>query len=66
MCRNDYMIEIKALDQSVICSNTSSINHGPWSKKMWQKNIYLSGTEESSPVELLIGADVAANIYTGR
>lgn len=54
------------LDQSLICSNISSLHTGPWLEELKALNIEISDVDDLSPTELLIGASVARKLYTGR
>ncbi|GBN79577.1 hypothetical protein AVEN_74291-1 [Araneus ventricosus] len=58
------MKQFEVLDKSVICDCVDPLPKGPWMKELMVKNIVITDTEES--VSLLIGADIAATILTGR
>lgn len=63
----NYTCKLDALDHDVICNDISSIKNGSWIHELKNKNIFLTDTEENTgPIEILLGADVAGKIITGR
>lgn len=63
---NSYACTFEALDQDVICNAVSPIFNGIWLEEVGRLGIMLSDTLTQSPIEVLIGADVAGKLYTGR
>ncbi|KAF2900797.1 hypothetical protein ILUMI_05397 [Ignelater luminosus] len=64
--KDDYYCNVKVLDQPSICNAVSHIFYGPWINELEEVGIRLSDTSGSDPIELLIGADFAGKLYTGR
>ncbi|KAF2879705.1 hypothetical protein ILUMI_26468 [Ignelater luminosus] len=64
--KDDYYCNVKVLDQPSICNAVSHIFYGPWINELEEVGIRLSDTSGSVPIELLIGADFAGKLYTGR
>ncbi|KAF2888965.1 hypothetical protein ILUMI_17207, partial [Ignelater luminosus] len=64
--KDDYYCNVKVLDQPSICNTVSHIFYGPWINELEEVGIRLSDTSGSDPIELLIGADFAGKLYTGR
>ncbi|KAF2881706.1 hypothetical protein ILUMI_24465 [Ignelater luminosus] len=56
----------QVLDQPSICNAVSHIFYGPWINELEEVGIRLSDTSGSDPIELLIDADFAGKLYTGR
>ncbi|XP_050505190.1 uncharacterized protein LOC126883584 [Diabrotica virgifera virgifera] len=63
---NNYSCTFEALDQPVICSDISSVFNGPWMEELKRLNIEITDSGDTSPIEVLIGADIAGKLYTGR
>lgn len=61
-----YFCPFKALDETMIFNGISAVPDGPWIDELKTLNIGLSDTADDHPIELLIGADVAGKLYTGR
>lgn len=53
-------------DQVLICNNIPSVFAGPWIEELKKLNIFILDMDFSSPIEILIGADVAGKLYTRR
>ena len=62
---NSYACNFEALDQPIICKNISCIKEGPWLPEIQQLGIQITDKIEG-PIEVLIGADVAGKLLTGR
>lgn len=62
---NSYACNLEALDQPVICKNISCVKEGSWISEIQQLGVKITDKTEG-PIEVLIGADVAGKIYTGR
>lgn len=62
----NYSCSFEALDQPVICSPVACVCDGPWSEELRLLDIQISDSVTSSPIELLIGSDIAGKLYTGR
>lgn len=62
----NYSCSFEALDQEVICTAVSPIFNGIWSREIGRLGITLSDTSNETPIEVLIGSDVAGRLYTGR
>ncbi|KAJ8977557.1 hypothetical protein NQ317_019132 [Molorchus minor] len=63
---DNYACSFEALDQEVICTAVSPVFDGIWSREIGQLGISLSDTSNETPIEVLIGSDVAGRLYTGR
>ncbi|XP_050503531.1 uncharacterized protein LOC126882602 [Diabrotica virgifera virgifera] len=63
---NNYSCTFEALDQPVICSDISSVFNGPWMEELKRLNIEITDSGDTSPIEILIGVDIAGKLYTGR
>ncbi|XP_060525268.1 uncharacterized protein LOC132701403 [Cylas formicarius] len=63
---DNYNCTFEALDQDIICTAVSPVFKGTWSREIKHRGIKLSDTSDESPIEVLIGADVAGRLYTGR
>ncbi|KAJ8914063.1 hypothetical protein NQ315_017584 [Exocentrus adspersus] len=61
-----YNCSVEALDQPLICSPIPQITDGPWLKELEAMNIQLTDVVDSGPIEILFGADVIGELYTGR
>ncbi|GFX71655.1 integrase catalytic domain-containing protein [Trichonephila clavipes] len=54
-------------DHDVICNDISSAKNGSWIHELKTKNIFLTDIQENTgPIEVLLGADVAGKLITGR
>lgn len=63
----EYQCNFEALDQAIICDGIPSVEDGPWLTELSESNISLSDVEgRDRPVDLLIGADVAGKLMTGK
>ena len=62
--RKIYTFE--ALDQLTICSDVAPVFHGPWTDDMNSLNLEISDDKNPGPIEILFGADVAGDLYTGE
>ncbi|KAJ8914911.1 hypothetical protein NQ315_016065 [Exocentrus adspersus] len=60
-----YACKFDALDQAVICNSVLCIGDGPWTKELAELNIDLSDTQ-AGPIEILLGSDIAGNLFTGK
>lgn len=75
---NKYCVDIENLEgtflcnlvlfgQTQICSQISSLPSGPWLNELKQHSIELSDVQHPrTTIDILIGADVAAKLWTGR
>jgi len=61
--QNNFNFEV--LDQPYICDEVSPVFYGPWMQELHNLNVDLSDLK-SGPIEILLGADVAHLLYTGR
>ena len=66
LSQNDYTCKIEVLDQPQICSDISPVVNGLWFNELLSLGIQLNYCVNSGSSELLIGADVAGKLYTGR
>ncbi|KAG5869803.1 hypothetical protein JTB14_037538 [Gonioctena quinquepunctata] len=66
LTQDDYSCTLEALDQPKICNEIPSIFYGAWMEELKTLHIDLHDTLGSDPIEILIGADVAGKLYTGR
>ncbi|GFX95794.1 CCHC-type domain-containing protein [Trichonephila clavipes] len=63
----NYICKLDALDHDVICNDISSAKNGSWIHELKTKNIFLTDIQENTgPIEVLLGADVAGKLITGR
>lgn len=63
----NYTCNLDALDQDVICNDIPSVKNGSWIKELKSKKISLNDVkEDGGPIEILLGADVAGKLLTGR
>ncbi|GFW39436.1 uncharacterized protein LOC103521977 [Trichonephila clavipes] len=54
-------------NHDVICNDISSAKNGSWIHELKTKNIFLTDIQENTgPIEVLLGADVAGKLITGR
>ncbi|GBM23890.1 hypothetical protein AVEN_208519-1 [Araneus ventricosus] len=64
--RDILKLVLDALDQEVICNDISSIRNGSWIHELKYKGIYLTDIHNNSvPIEVQLGADVAGKLFTG-
>jgi len=62
-----YKCDFVALQQDTICQDVPNISTGLWTEVLKEKNVHLSDTGESrESISLLIGADVAGKLFTGK
>ena len=55
------------MDQSVICGEIQPIGSGPWIDELRKRNIKLTDVGQTvETIEVLLGADVAGRLLTGR
>lgn len=66
MSYGNFCYTCEVLDQTAICSDISPIFHGPWTQELDSLDIKLSDVHDGAPIELLIGADIAGKLYTGK
>ncbi|KAJ8918883.1 hypothetical protein NQ315_011175, partial [Exocentrus adspersus] len=66
MNQGNYSCIFEALDQPFICRDLCHMVQGSWQQELKNMNIGISDTKGSGPIELLLGADVAGRLYTGR
>ncbi|GIY83881.1 hypothetical protein CDAR_224041 [Caerostris darwini] len=69
--QKDYHCSFEAYDQETICIDIPTAISGPWTKEIEKKGIFLSDKEaclddSASSVHLLIGADIASKLFTGK
>ncbi|GBL54168.1 hypothetical protein AVEN_92-1, partial [Araneus ventricosus] len=75
---NVYKIELGSLDgnfncnfdvvdQDIICNDVPSVSYGPWIDELKSMNIQMFDIEDNlGPIDVLIGADVAGRLFTGK
>ncbi|GFX41881.1 uncharacterized protein TNCV_389941 [Trichonephila clavipes] len=62
----NYICKLDALDHDVICNDISGAKNGSWIHELKTKNIFLTDIQENTgPIEVLLGADVAGKLITG-
>jgi hypothetical protein len=62
-----FSCNFDSLDQPVICGEIQPIGSGPWLVELKKKNIKLTDVGQTvEPIEVLLGADVAGRLLTGR
>ena len=66
--KGDYACNFQVMDQEKICSEIPIVKKAPWFSELKDENISLTDvvSGESDSINLLIGADVAAKLMTGR
>ncbi|GFU68554.1 rho guanine nucleotide exchange factor 17 [Trichonephila clavipes] len=63
----NYICKLDALDHDVICNDISNAKNGSCIHELKTKNIFLTDIQENTgPIEVLLGADVASKLITGR
>lgn len=63
----NHSFNIEALGQDVICGILPTVPSGPWVKHMIKVGIPVDNVlNDTGTIELLIGADFAASLFTGR
>ncbi|XP_045483297.1 uncharacterized protein LOC123688706 [Harmonia axyridis] len=62
---DDYACNFEALDQTVICNNVTSVRQGPWMDELCTLGIEISDKKDGL-VDILIGADFAGKLLTGK
>jgi len=56
-----------AISQNIICQNVPSVSKGPWLQELRRESIRLTDVNHANePVVLLIGADIAGKLLTGK
>ncbi|KAJ8980827.1 hypothetical protein NQ317_018407 [Molorchus minor] len=63
---DNYSCTFEALDQPVICNGVSAVFYGVWMEELRLLDIQISDSRDDTPIELLIGADIAGKLYTGK
>ncbi|GBN38796.1 hypothetical protein AVEN_75281-1 [Araneus ventricosus] len=75
---NVYKIELGSLDgnfncnfdvvdKDIICNDVPSVSYGPWIDELKSMNIQMFDIEANlGPIDVLIGADVAGRLFTGK
>lgn len=62
-----YSCKFEALENETICSGIPSVRVGPWTEELRGLNIDLSDAlDNTESIQILIGADVAGKLMTGR
>uniref|UniRef100_A0A8D8SJN2 Integrase catalytic domain-containing protein n=1 Tax=Cacopsylla melanoneura TaxID=428564 RepID=A0A8D8SJN2_9HEMI len=61
-----YSCDFQVLEQDTICANIPTVPVGPWIDQLAAKSITLCDVNYPGEIEILIGVDVAARLYTGR
>ncbi|GFX79702.1 integrase catalytic domain-containing protein [Trichonephila clavipes] len=55
------------VDQDIICNDVPSVSYGPWIKELQSMNIQMFDIENNSgPIDILVGADAAGRLFTGK
>ncbi|BES96686.1 Retrotransposon protein [Nesidiocoris tenuis] len=62
---SDYSCNFDVLDTDVICQGIPSVTQGQWMSELRDKGIEIVDTQ-NEPVEILVGADIAGKLMTGR
>ncbi|KAJ8985568.1 hypothetical protein NQ317_011530 [Molorchus minor] len=60
-----YACCFEALDQTFICSDIVPVKEGPWMEELKQLHIEITDTNDG-PIDVLIGADIAGKLFTGK
>lgn len=66
LSQGSYQCTIEALSQNIICTEVLPVFYGPWIEELKQRDIQLTDFIKPGPIEVLLGSDVAGNLYTGR
>lgn len=63
----DFSKILNLLEQQKICGSVTSLQIGPWLEELEQEDIHLSDIgKKDLKIEVLIGADIAGTLLTGR
>lgn len=62
----DYSCMFEVLDQPLICKDIPPVFYGPWLEELKELDVKLEDTRGAGAIELLIGADICGNLYTGK
>ncbi|GFU25975.1 integrase catalytic domain-containing protein [Trichonephila clavipes] len=55
------------VDQDIICNDVPSVSYGPWIEELRSMIIQMFDIENNSgPIDILVGADVAGRLFTGK
>ncbi|XP_051159157.1 uncharacterized protein LOC127280294 [Leptopilina boulardi] len=65
---NQYVCNFLAISQGIICDTVPSINHDVWVEELYTKGIVLSdvGSSDRGCIDILVGADIAGKLLTGK
>jgi len=64
---NNYDCSFEAIDEENICGSIPRLHRGPWMQEFAKLDVNLTDVGSSCPViEMLIGADVAEKLLTGK
>ncbi|KAI5735733.1 hypothetical protein M8J77_021980 [Diaphorina citri] len=63
---SDYTCNFEAMDQDQICLSVPISIAGPWMQELSAHDIQLCDSSTSQEVDILIGSDIAAKLWTGR
>ncbi|XP_044755059.1 uncharacterized protein LOC123314012 [Coccinella septempunctata] len=61
----DYCCNFEVLDQPLICNHISSVKKGPWLDELKQMGVEITDTTDG-PIDVLVGADIAGKLFSGR
>lgn len=62
-----YNCRFQAMDQDIICGDISNIKKGPWSQELRKLKIKLTDdVNDESPIQVLLGADIVGQLFTGN
>lgn len=60
-----FTCDFEVLEQDKICADIPSVPTGPWIGQLKAKSITLSDVNNQSEIEVLVGSDIAAKLWTG-
>ncbi|KAL1448248.1 hypothetical protein WDU94_001886 [Cyamophila willieti] len=63
---SDYRCNFEVMDQDKICTSVPIVPSGSWMQELAEQNIQLSDNSTRQEVDILIGSDTAAKMWTGR
>ncbi|XP_044751642.1 uncharacterized protein LOC123311641 [Coccinella septempunctata] len=61
----DYCCNFEVLDQPLICNHVSSVKKGPWLDELKRMGVEITDTTDG-PIDVLVGADIAGKLFSGR
>lgn len=63
---SDYKYNLEVMDQDKICTSVPTLPSGLWMQELAEQKIQLCDSSTHQEVDILIGSDIAAKLWTGR